>query len=202
MAVAPSYSMFWMFRAYTILFLPLLLPAQPQRPRFEDYSVHGVFKGSPAEPQLTTSWARLYRTRIDRGVSGEEGFRRGREYVEIAGPNYAGHYRVINWGCGSGCLMMVVVDLETGQVFPPPLASGQAGEDQIIIPRLGTGWADFDFRLSSRLFVIKSCPWGSPDPKSRLYRGRQFCGTSYFTIDPNGFHLLRQVKEELIPSPE
>jgi hypothetical protein len=98
--------------------------------------------------------------------------------------------------------MMVVVNLETGEVYPPPLSAGQ-GEEQIIIPNLGTSWADFDFKINSRLFIVKSCPWGSPDPKSTLYRGsRQFCGTSYFTIERNGFHLVRQVKEELIPTPE
>lgn len=190
-------------RSAVLSCLPLLLAAQLQRPRFEDYLVQEEFKGAPTAPRLTTSWARLYRTRIRRGVSGEEGFRRGREYVEAAGPNYAGHYRVVNWGCGSGCLMMVVVNLETGQVYRPPLSNGQLGENQIIIPNLGTAWADFDFKLKSRLFIVKSCPWGSPSPKSPLYRGSgDFCGTSYFTIEPNGFHIVRQVREQLIPVPE
>jgi hypothetical protein len=55
---------------------------------------------------------------------------------------------------------------------------------------------------TTRAIIVSAAHGGSPDPKSRLYRGRQFCGTSYFTIGLNGFHLIGQVKEELIPSPE
>jgi hypothetical protein len=37
---------------------------------------------------------------------------------EIAlGPNFAGHYRVAVWGCGSSCSMIAVVNLNTGRVI-------------------------------------------------------------------------------------
>ena len=47
---------------------------------------------------------------------------------------------------------MVIIDLETGRVNPPPLSVGKTGEDLIIIPNLGTGWGNLDFRLNSRLY--------------------------------------------------
>jgi hypothetical protein len=190
----------------TFIALPMLFGAQhtgTTRPHFADYPAQITFTGTPTTPRLTTPATRMFRTRILRGAAGEEGFWRGAEYIDnVRGPNYAGHYRVLNWGCGSGCSMMVVVDLETGEVHPPPLANGTTGTDQIIIPNLGTGSADFDFKLDSRLFIMRTCPWGSRDPHSPLYRGNGFCGTSYFTIAEDGFHVVRRVREELIPVPE
>ena len=35
----------------------------------------------------------------------------------IEGPNYAGHYRVVVWGCGTSCAMFAVVDLRNGKVI-------------------------------------------------------------------------------------
>ena len=176
--------------------------ALPRILTFKDYPEKGTFDGPPAEPRLTTTWAQRYRTRIRLGAASREGFRRGFEYIEEPGPNFAGHYRVVTWGCGSGCLMMVVVDLRTGTVYRPPISAGTTGADRIVIPRLGTGWGDFDFRKDSRLFIMRTCPWGSPDPKSPLYRGREFCGSTYFVMEPQGFRLLQRVPEQLVPLPE
>jgi hypothetical protein len=180
----------------------LILNAAPKRPSFQEYPPDGTFGGTAAEPRITTAWQQKYRTRIRRGAASSEGFRRGSEYVETTGPNFAGHYRVVNWGCGSGCLMMVIVDLNTGTVYPPPMSVGASGEDRLIIPNLGTGWGDFDFRIDSRLFVMRTCRWGSRNPKSPLYRGMGFCGTSYYTIEPRGFRVIQRISEELLPSPE
>jgi len=43
------------------------------------------------------------------------------------GANFAGHYALIGWGCGTGCQSNVVGDVITGQVFDFPLS----GEDFI-----------------------------------------------------------------------
>ena len=191
-----------MSRALSILVsAAFVLHGFAERPEFQEYSIQNTLIGAAAEPHLTTTWSQKYRTRIRRGAASQEGFRRGSDYIETPGPNFAGHYRVVNWGCGSGCLMMVVVDLKTGSIYPPPMSVRPTGEARLIIPNLGMGWGDFDFREDSRLFIMKSCPWGSPDPKSPLYRGRDFCGTSYFVIEPRGFRLIDRVPEELVPSP-
>lgn len=184
-----------MGRASSVLAcMAFLLHGSTKIPEFQDYVSHDRLDGRAAEPRLTTTWARKYRTRIRRGAASEEGFRRGFEYVETPGPNFAGHYRVVNWGCGSGCLMMVIVDLKTGAIYPPPLSVAPTGEGRIRIPNLGTGWAGFDFRENSRLFVMEICPGGAPDPKSPLYRGKQLCGTSYFLLEPHGFRLIQRVQ--------
>jgi len=182
--------------------LAVLLESAANRPQFQDYPPDSGFSGLTAEPRLTTAWSQEYRTRIRLGAASREGFWRGYEPSDMPGPNFAGHYRVVNWGCGTGCLMMVVVDLKTGTVYPPPMSAGTSGNNQIGIPNLGMGWGDFDFRVDSRLFIMKTCPWGSLDRNSAPYRGHGFCGRSYFVIEPRGFHLIQRVAEELLPPPE
>jgi hypothetical protein len=131
----------------------------------------------------------MYRTRIRDGLTNPDGAFRGSEYVHSKGPNFAGHYFVLNWGCGTGCLMMVVVDALTGHVYPPPLSVGTAGNQKIGIPNLGAGWADFDYRPNSRLFMMKTCP----EDAGFTY---PFSGTSYFVIGPNGWRLIRRFRCE------
>ena len=37
------------------------------------------------------------------------------------GPNFAGHFTVVTWGCGSSCQEHAIVDAQTGKVaFPIP----------------------------------------------------------------------------------
>jgi hypothetical protein len=79
----------------------------PQKPlpKFEDYRVEAgdVFKG-PAAPLVTadSKLARTYRTRLREG--------------ESKGPNFAGRFTLVSWGCGGGCQDWAVVDAKTGQV--------------------------------------------------------------------------------------
>ena len=48
-----------------------------------------------------------YRTRLREGAA--------------EGPNFAGRYTVVIWGCGTGCAQMGVVDSKTGRVYFPPI---------------------------------------------------------------------------------
>jgi hypothetical protein len=107
-------------------------------PRFEDYPTTETFRGAPAPPVLITSEQRLYRTRIRKGVVNGEGVWSGswENTMKTSGPNFAGHYFVIRWGCGSDCLMMAVVDAKTGKVYDPPL-SGAGTELYVNMDMLG-----------------------------------------------------------------
>jgi hypothetical protein len=98
-----------MFFASTLISLsqsnPKATAKAPQPPRFEDYPVTEVFKGTPAPPILATPVQREFRTRIRSGVSTCEGVWYGswRDPNKKPGPNFSGHYFVIRWGCGSQC---------------------------------------------------------------------------------------------------
>lgn len=66
-------------------------------------------------------------------------------------PNFAGHYTVVNWGCGTECAVYVIVDNRTGDVYAPPEISRG----------ISLGMGGPDFRSDSSLMVVSNCP----DPK-------------------------------------
>jgi hypothetical protein len=70
--------------------------------------------------------------------------------------NFAGHYRITYWGCGSVCSAGAVIDLETGDVLPLPLAktNGSGWERWITCPASFEGTGD-DFRPDSRLMILR-----------------------------------------------
>ena len=102
--------------------------ARPRLPRFEDYGVTEIFNGQPVPPLIEISVERMYRTRIRDGVT--KGWGVHRDGKEQAGPNFAGHYFVIQWGCGTSCLMMVIVDALTGKIYYLPLGIGREGDQE------------------------------------------------------------------------
>ena len=73
-------------------------------PRFADFAQPEVFKGPPVAVDLRSNPdAPSYRTRLREGAA--------------KGPNFAGHFTVIAWGCGSNCESTMIVDALTGRVF-------------------------------------------------------------------------------------
>ena len=72
---------------------------------FEEYPAPTSFRGKPAAPILDSPKARLYRTTI--------------RYAAKRGPDFAGHYTIAMWGCGSQCTHFVIIDAQTGRVYVP-----------------------------------------------------------------------------------
>jgi hypothetical protein len=75
------------------------------------------------------------------------------------GPNFAGHYRVAVWGCGSSCAMFAVVNLNTGRVITPKGFSATSSvyfgvDDQKVFPESQSRDGLFAFRKDSRLLVV------------------------------------------------
>jgi hypothetical protein len=98
-----------------MLLLPCVLaistPAQDAKkplPRLEDYTVVHIFKGPNAPVKIITTSERLYRTRMTN--AGKES------------PDFAGRYKFAIWGCGSNCAAGAIIDLQTGNVYQPPMA--------------------------------------------------------------------------------
>lgn len=83
-------------------------PAAAQMPDFERYRVP-LYSGPRAQPILTGHGARYARmqTRI------REAF--------VANEIAAGHYVVLQTGCGTGCTWNIVGDIRTGQLMDFPL---------------------------------------------------------------------------------
>lgn len=72
-------------------------------PRFEDFPTHRPTVMHPARPILATADARLYRTVI-RDAAAE-------------GPNFAGDFTIVRWGCGSACVDWTILSARTGRMF-------------------------------------------------------------------------------------
>lgn len=79
-------------------------------PDFSLYHVAAeIYKGKPARPRIRTPYQKQFRTCI-------------RESMD-QGVNFAGHYIVATWGCGSGCMQFAVTDAISGRVYDPPMKS-------------------------------------------------------------------------------
>ena len=103
-------------------------------PAFKDYPVGEVFRGTPAEPVLSTRRARDFRTQLRNETK--------------SGANFAGHYTLARWGCGAGCVTVAVVDALSGRVWFAPFTVEDGWKDGHVICDHST-----DFRVDSELFV-------------------------------------------------
>lgn len=140
------------------------------RPRFEDYPVKDIYRGKPAAPVLKTRNQRLFRTMIREGANSKVQF--------------AGHYTVAIWGCGSGCGEFALVDSITGRVYDgftvedPTMQLAEQRPDLYPKERI-------EFRPNSDLLKINGCP------------NERNCGSYDFVMmDGKGLTLVRK---ELLP---
>ncbi len=165
--------------------------------RFEDFSVPEVFTGKPAGPVLITSEERRYQTVIRQGITkgwGVEDGATGKE-LAVAGPNFAGHYVIVTWGCGSPCLMAAIVDLKTGRVFPPPFHHGP-GHSYFQVPWAFPAQA-LAYRLNSRLLIANICETDKAvSVDGRTGYTAQKCGAHYFVMNDDGPKLIRAVLDK------
>lgn len=125
-----------------------------------------IYKGPVAPVKLDSKKARMFRTRL-------------REDSR-SGPNFAGRYTVVIWGCGTGCAQMGVVDARTGRVYFPPVEYMDIPdmEDEAV----RSHW----FRLDSRLLRITQ----------NKYDARGGYTAYYFLFDGGRFRLLRKSEEQ------
>ncbi|WP_266156307.1 hypothetical protein [Dyella silvatica] len=108
-------------------------------PSFTDYPAEltrGLPSSTVAEPVLESKTAKQYRSVIRQ------------EFREKA--NFAGHYRVAIWGCGTDCRNFAIIDKQTGAVYTMP------GIDEIS-GVMGNDDERVDFKLDSKLLLISGC---------------------------------------------
>lgn len=137
------------------------------RPKFSDYSVVQIYQGKPAVPILSKD-QRWYRTVIREGAKSRVQF--------------AGHYTIPTFGCGTGCTGFYLVDSITGKVY-----DGFTVADSFAwIARPGNeNVRRIEFYPNSRLFRITGCP------------GETNCGFyDYEVVDGAG---LKLIYKKLLP---
>jgi hypothetical protein len=111
-----------------------------QHAKFEDYSVTQVYTGTPAIPRLNES-QRSFRTRIRVGAK--------------APVEFAGHYTVPRFGCGTECSSFFIVDSVSGKVFDGFSVSDLP--DDWLKTQTGDAPMRWEFRPNSRLFRVNGC---------------------------------------------
>ncbi len=138
------------------------ISAQQKRlPRFQDYAVRENYKGKVASVKLTSSSARMFRTMLRQNAK--------------EGVNFAGHYILATWGCGSDCHSFAIIDAKTGTVYFSPLISFVGGQLFQEEDRL-------QFRKNSRLLVVA----GAKDDEE--------IGKFYYEWKNNRLRLLRKTE--------
>jgi hypothetical protein len=113
-------------------------------------------------------------------------------------PNFAGHYIVATWGCGTNCTSIAVIDAKTGKIhYPEGVTANHAVnvEDSLLY---GTKMCEKDtlycagsikFRPGSRLLVLI----GAPEENS------QERGISYYVWENNKMRRIRFVHKGWYP---
>ncbi len=133
--------------AAVTLAVALLSAQNTAAPSAEQYRITDAkFSGKPAQPVLKTAQDREFRTVIRDAAA--------------KGPNFAGHYTIAQWGCGAGCVSIVVVDAANGAIYRAPFRvlgwdmrkyeGKYASNDDKFEP--------LAFRLDSRLLIARGCP--------------------------------------------
>ncbi|MBN3533624.1 hypothetical protein KDX27_24055 [Burkholderia cenocepacia] len=108
-------------------------------PSFDHYPAPAAARAPrkpAATPRLTSKEARLYRTVIRD------------EFAQPA--NFAGHYRVAIWGCGTDCRNFAIVDKDTGATYTMPGVKSISGV-------MGNDDERVDFRAGSTLLIVAGC---------------------------------------------
>jgi hypothetical protein len=130
-------------------------------PRFSDFETTDVFRGPAAAPIIRTAFDRRFQSQIRRQA--------------IPPPNFAGHFKIAEWGCGSSCVSIAAVDLKTGRVYEPPFSILGYGSPY----QYEGGDAELENHVSSRLLIARGCP----EDKN--------CGTYYYEWKGNHFEQIR-----------
>ena len=100
-----------LFISMFLFVLPAVYAAN-KIPQFNNYPVEEIYTGKN-HPLVMDSFGKSFRTRL-------------RDAIEHEKPDFAGHFIVVKWGCGSGgCNSGAVIDAKTGKayVFPVALSS-------------------------------------------------------------------------------
>src|SRR6476620_132602 len=99
-------------------------------PQFKDYPTIGRYLGTRTPPRLFTPEERSFRTRL-------------REAAQRL-PDFAGHYIIARWGCGTSCVTGAAIDANTGAIhfFPFSICCAQ---------NIDEGFDPIEHRLNSRL---------------------------------------------------
>ena len=155
--------------------LPFLLLLALAAPQFESFPAREIFKGQPAAPKYKSERHRRFQTKILEGAG--------------TGPNFAGHYTIVQWGCGASCISPLIVDAKTGVIYSLPFEVFSFGFPYRFTDQ-GGGIEELDplsFRLDSNLLVMRGCP------------NEKDCATYYYEWQGARVRMIGKVPARKVP---
>ena len=144
----------------TIVFIAMIsVTASAQavkRPSFKAYPAKVEAKKAKAINFRQSPDARSFRTRLTQAIRGDV--------------NFAGHYIVAGWGCGTGCVSGAIIDARNGYVYWPEQFNALGVGDT------ENGYVDepVAYRKNSRLLVITGSPGRAKDDDPDLPSGEYY----------------------------
>ena len=117
-------------------------------PTFERYAVQVEAIRSPRIDLGSHPIGRKYRTQI-------------RYTVKTQGVNFGGHYTLVEWGCGSPCTQLAIVDLKSGDIWHDADVIAARGfvfhaDSTLLVQDPWDGPGDFLPRVPTRFFTFSN----------------------------------------------
>ncbi|MDC8771717.1 hypothetical protein [Roseateles albus] len=165
------------YNEYTIR--PVDIPSDA--PMFEKFPAE-VFAGSNAAPILHGDpKTRMFRSRLARWAKER--------------PNFAGHYILATWGCGTECTQISIIDALTGRIYHPPGVSTNVAVNvhESLLEGGGDLWhaaGAIKFKPDSRLLILIGMPEERVENR----------GVSYYVLENNKLRRIRFVPKAWYPS--
>jgi hypothetical protein len=153
-------------------------------PKFEDYPVEEIFQGVPVPIDLASA------PKVTIASPGAVADFETR-LIESAkqGPNFAGHYTVVEWGCGTACQNHMIVDAITGKVYSLPEPSDFTTVRNLITAR------GLSFRLDSNLLIADPpCLCESPQCLAAACQ----IPARFYLMEEDGLRLIYISKRETV----
>lgn len=160
------------------LCIAVSISAQRGVPTFTQYSVPVAKVRNINVDLKSNKYARNYRTNL-RNAAKE-------------GVNFAGHFVVANWGCGTNCSETAIIDARNGKVFFPEILQGATFgfcelDDSVDEP--------IQYKKNSRLFILNGFKSGDLDKKNTK------CGIYYFEWTGTSLRQIKLVEKKRIGMP-
>lgn len=145
-------------------------------PEFKDYRVT-VFKGIPVKPESQDLLEGDPRLKDWDWV----------EHEVQKGPNFAGHFTIVQSGCGTGCTTAFIIDSQTGRLYRGPFGTLDVQKGN------GRYFSGLSFQLDSGLLIVEGCE----DVDRRRSQGKAAeCSRSYYSWEMPKFKLILSVPLE------
>nr|WP_315218414.1 hypothetical protein [uncultured Flavobacterium sp.] len=173
----------------TIVFFTLLMSLVANSQTIEGYSFEKyktenqpIIKKAKINYQ-SNSTAKTYKSRIT------EGYNAGKI-------DFAGHYILIIWGCGTGCISGAMVDIRDGKVYDIPLDEETAyygcysEEDERAL-----------YKPNSRLFITTSCNQTEIENSEKIKLEKTFF-INVWNEPKKKFELIKKINKSYVKKSE